>query len=73
MSDEKRTSPRRAIWKCKIGCDEVLELPDGCDRPMRRAVQDAYFEITGKHAVFTFSGWNEELTSIEKAIVEDKL
>lgn len=48
------------IWGCKIGASG--NVPKGGDLPMRRAAQKAYFELTGEHAEFTFSGWATKLT-----------
>jgi len=60
------------IWMCKIGeCDEGL-LPDGADAPMRQAVRKAYKEITGRDAVFCFSGWGAELDEYEQIVVGKK-
>lgn len=60
------------IWFCKIG--EVESLPEigGADLPMRKAVEQAYRELTGEEPVFTFSGWGAELEEIERAVVEDR-
>jgi len=66
------------IWHCKIGECEDGDLlgPNGeyrgCDWPMRRAIQEAYFEVTGKAPKFCFSGWAGELTEVERKVVEDK-
>ena len=60
------------IWDCKIGeVDESL-LPDGADWPMRRAVQEAYRQLTGKEPQFTFSGWGGSLTEGEREVVNRK-
>jgi len=56
-----------SIWTCKIGTENDLPLPRGSDQPMRIAVERAYFELTGQHAEFTFSGWGGTLTETEKA------
>lgn len=55
------------IWECKIG-GFVGELPDGCDYPMRRAVEMAFQQVTGRNAAFLFSGWGANLTSVERAV-----
>jgi hypothetical protein len=64
------------IWYCKIGECTEEELhriyPHGADLPMRRAVEKAYLEITGKEADFTFSGWGAELSEPERAVVENR-
>jgi len=55
------------IWSCKIG--EADGLPEGADLPMRQAVQLAYYQLTGKHANFCFSGWGAKLTEKEREVV----
>lgn len=57
------------IWECKIG-ETTAQLSDGCDYPMRRAVERAYFEITGEYPIFIFSGWGAELTEVERQVVD---
>lgn len=59
------------IWGCKIGLKpgKSVVLPGGCDAPMRRAVEEAFLRITGQEADFCFSGWGEELTKDEKAVL----
>lgn len=59
------------IWGCKIGGNIPDEIPMGADLPMREAVQRAFKEITGVDAEFTFSGWAETLTEIEREIVSE--
>lgn len=59
------------IWTCKIG--EVESVQGGSDYPMRRAVEEAYFKITGTYPTFIFSGWGGKLTELERAIVENRL
>lgn len=59
------------IWHCKIGETDAL-LPNGADAPMRRAVARAYRELTGVDPEFIFSGWGQELTESERAVVEDR-
>ncbi len=56
------------IWSCKIG--EVDDVPDGSDEPMRKAVERAYHQLTGKWPKFTFSGWGGELDQNEREVVE---
>jgi hypothetical protein len=63
----------KAIWHCKIGEAERSELPKCPDELMRKAVERAYKEVTGKAPVFLFSGWAGELTEPERAVVEDRL
>lgn len=61
------------IWDCKIGTREAVSLPPGCDAPMRQAVQQAFWNITGVNAEFNFSGWSAKLTEDELAVVENRL
>lgn len=56
------------IWSCKVG--EVDDLPMGADSPMRRAVAQAYRELTSQEPKFLFSGWGAELTALERDVVE---
>lgn len=68
MPEIKQTlSHPTPIWMCKIGTleDGSVELPTGCDLPMRLAIQDAYKKLTGKEPDFIFSGWSAELTEGE--------
>jgi hypothetical protein len=62
-----------SIWTCKIGEADWGTLPSGADLPMRRAVEKAYYEITGKKANFLFSGWGGSLTESERSVVKDKV
>ena len=61
----KFVPPAHKAWSCKIGAFGGLDLPPGCDAPMRRAVEDAFFAITGQHAEFNFSGWGAQLDEVE--------
>lgn len=58
------------IWDCKIGEIDSSLLPAGSDGPMRRAVEEAYFNITGVRPEFIFSGWGAELTPAEREVVD---
>ncbi len=58
-------------WTCKIG-PGTDTLPMGADLPMRRAVEEAYFRLTGKYAKFNFSGWGGRLDDIEQSVVDKK-
>jgi hypothetical protein len=61
-------------WTCKIGECEDADLlgPDGkylgADWPMRQAIREAYFRVTGKEPQFIFSGWAGELTDREREV-----
>lgn len=57
------------IWYCKIGECDPDALPMGADFPMRRAIEQAYTEITGQTPDFIFSGWGAELTESEREVV----
>jgi len=58
----------KKIWSCKIGeCDFDQH---GMDAPMRQAVRDAYFKLTGQEPIFIFSGWAAKLTPAERKVVK---
>lgn len=57
------------VWMCRIGSITEMDLPNGCDLPMRLAVEKAYFELTGKYPDGIFSGWGEEFSSSEKSVI----
>lgn len=59
------------IWTCKIGGKIPDELASGVDLPMRRAVENAFLEITGVEAEFTFSGWAGQLTDVERSALSE--
>lgn len=61
------------IWFCKIGGDVGDGLPMGADGPMRDAIEEAFEKLTGKRPQFTFSGWGQELTEGERAVVENRM
>lgn len=63
---------KKQIWFCKIGEVEDETLPMGSDYPMRRAVEKAYFELTGKMPEFIFSGWGGSLTESERAAAKPR-
>jgi hypothetical protein len=63
----------KQIWTCKIGEVDVSKLPHGSDLTMRQAVEEAYHLLTGEWPEFIFSGWNAELTPVERAVVKNKL
>jgi hypothetical protein len=58
------------VWSCKIGGVDTEALPPGADWPLRQAVKEAYFKLTGKESDFCFSGWGAELTEDEAAVAE---
>jgi len=57
-------------WSCKIGEVEPSKVPAGGDLPMRKAIQEAYEQLTGEAPAFCFSGWGAQLTDGERAVVE---
>lgn len=59
------------IWTCKIGEVDESKLPKGSDAPMRNAVREEYFKLTGEYPKFIFSGWDGALTPGERAVVEE--
>lgn len=69
MEPEPRKDP---CWTCKVGAFGEIQLPLGSDSPMRNAVAEAYKQVTGIYPTFCFSGWGENLTEYERAIVEEK-
>ena len=54
------TPEEEHVWSCSVG-GVVGALPDGVDLPMRQAIQRAFYEITGTHAEYCFSGWGGTL------------
>lgn len=59
------------IWFCKVG-GETDFFEKGADLPMRRAIAKAFRDLTGRDPEFTFSGWGQELTEAERAVVENR-
>lgn len=60
---------KREAWECKIGDLAGVEIPPGGDAPMRQAVEEAYFALTGKFAQANFSGWGGKFTEAEKRVI----
>lgn len=58
------------IWECKIGGPHEIDLHDGPDFPMRRAVEEAYHKLTGEYPQFIFSGWGASLDKGEQEVVD---
>lgn len=52
----------KAIWSCTI-CIEDYDgkLPVGSDFPMRKAVKEAFFKLTGQEEDYIASGWVDKL------------
>lgn len=59
------------VWYCKVGF--ASNLPPAADSPMRNAVGQAFCDMLGEWPEFTFSGWGQELTEAELAVVENRL
>jgi hypothetical protein len=62
---------KEKIWTCKIGGVDDAVLAQGADLPMRQAVQQAFYELTGQWPEFTFSGWGGSLTKGEREVVDN--
>ena len=63
--------PTERIWTCTIG-GPVGDLPRQPDFTMRRAVFDAFRNLTGVDAEYCFSGWGRgALSRVERAIVDN--
>ena len=60
----------KRIWTCTIGEADDAKVPGGADAPMRQAIADAYFKLTGERPQFIFSGWAGELSTIQRRIVD---
>ena len=56
---------------CKIGEAAIDKIPPGGDTPMRHAVEQAYYNITGEEASGCFSGWGGEFTAHERAVINN--
>lgn len=65
--------PAHKAWSCKVGVIGSVDLPPGSDLPMRRAVEAAFFELTGKRAEFNFSGWGAQLDEGEYEVVAPRV
>jgi len=48
---------KKEYWHCFIGPIDRSKVPDRGDRPMRMAVQQAYYNLTGEDAEICSSGW----------------
>jgi hypothetical protein len=64
--------PAHRAWTCKIGIMGNVDLPPGADWPMRKAVEQAFFDLTGKQSDFNFSGWGAKLEDGEYDVVTDR-
>lgn len=62
-------APPHKAWSCTIGLMGDLDLPPGADGPMRQAVERAFFDLTGRHAEFNFTGWGAQLDRYQYEVV----
>lgn len=60
------------VWQCRIGGPNPPSL-EGADFPMRMAVREAYNRIVGEPPQAIFSGWGNQWTESELAVVENRL
>ena len=58
------------VWDCKIVVSDNTEIPDGFDFPPRRAAIST-IEAAGIKVLACFSGWDGELTKVEKQLVDE--
>ena len=71
LLDLPEAAVTKRIWSCKIGETVMTSMPKGADGPMRAAVSKAFKELTGFEPDFVFSGWNAELTTGEREVVDN--
>lgn len=69
----KNKTNKRIAWSCKIGSVNGVNVPSGGDSPMRRAVEKAYYELTGEYPDAIFSGWGDQFTDIELDTIHNEL
>ncbi len=73
MASKRETAhTAERIWTCKIG-GKARDLPGGSDLPMRKAVEQEFFNLTDVKAEFCFSGWGGYLTEPERAAHKNRL
>ena len=73
MSDEKLLDDRSHTWTCRIGSRAGVCIPPGADGPMRDAVYKAFKEVTTEDAEACFSGWGDQFTEEQLAVIENRL
>ena len=61
----------KTSWSCLIGEFDRDLLPKGCDAPLREAVQEAYYKLTGEWPNFTFSGWGAQPDKGQRAVINN--
>lgn len=67
MNNERQT------WTCRVGVVGSVTIPNGGDAPMRRAVTEAFKQVTGQYPEHCFSGWGDKWDEKELAVIEDRL
>lgn len=60
---------RRQTWTCTIGNVDGVEIPNGGDAPMRRAVEQAFKAVTGEEHDACFSGWGDRFTLQQLSVI----
>lgn len=71
MSEQKEVPCIGGVWQCRIG--SASQLPPGADGPLRDAVEAAYEQLVGKSAEACFSGWGNEFSESELAVIQNRL
>lgn len=62
---------KQEFWTCVIGPADRNQLPFGSDGPMKRAVQSAFYDLTGENPEVCSSGWgNDSKTAAEASLKE---
>jgi hypothetical protein len=56
------------VWSCKIG-PAPEKVPSGGDYPLRMAVREAFYEMFGREDEICFSGWGDEFSEGEHALL----
>lgn len=72
LTDADLRYDRRYVWTCAVGGKEYVVVPPGGDAPMRRAVERAFYELTGERPAECFSGWGEKFTEEALAVIENR-
>lgn len=71
----KKETKEKKFWTCVIGpaCTDTLQKMNGADAPMRRSVQRAFFELTGKLEDICMSGWKDSKESLDRKTLKQQL
>lgn len=64
--------PKKECWHCIVGATTRSKLPHGADLPMRQAVAEAFHKLTGEWPEAIFSGWGQEFSEVQQAIIDKK-